>query len=81
MGTLISMQGGTAVFQSTGVGEKTKDIEANAQKSLFHQLFYKGVDGVNDGNPLVVTENKIYTNSFFNETNRYVAYVVPNAES
>ena len=79
MGTLISMQGGTAVFQSTGVGEKTKDIEANAQKSLFHQLFYKGVDGVNDGNPLVVTENKIYTNSFFNETNRYVAYVVPNS--
>ena len=79
MATLVSMQGGTAVFQSTGVGEKAKDIEANAQKSLFHQLFYKGIDGVNDGKPLVVTENKIYTNSFFNETNRYVAYVVPNS--
>lgn len=78
MATLVSLQGGTAIFQSTGVGEKAKDIEVNAQKSLFHQLFYKGIEGVNDGRPLVVTENKIYTNSFFNETNRYVAYVVPN---
>lgn len=78
MATFVSMQGGSALFQSTGIGEKAKNIEENAQKSLFHQLFYKGIEGVNDGKPLVVTENKIYTNSFFNETNRYVAYVVPN---
>ncbi len=79
MARLVSQQGTTAVFESTGNGDKPKDIEANAQKSLFHQLFYKGVEGVNDGKPLVVTENKIYTNSFFNETNRYVAYVVPQS--
>lgn len=78
MATFVSTQGGSALFQSTGIGEKAKDIEENAQKSLFHQLFYKGIEGVNDGKPLVVTENKMYTNSFFNETNRYVAYVVPN---
>ena len=79
MARLVSQQGPTAVFESTGNGEKPKDIEVNAQKSLFHQLFYKGVEGVNDGKPLVVTENKIYTNSFFNETNRYVAYIVPQS--
>ena len=77
MARLVSQQGPTAVFESTGNGEKPKDIEVNAQKSLFHQLFYKGVEGINDGKPLVVMENKIYTNSFFNETNRYVAYIVP----
>ena len=79
MVSLVSMQGNDAVFESTGTGLKNKDIEENAQKSLFHQLFYKGVEGVNDGKPLVVKENKIYTNSFFNETNRYVAYVVPKS--
>ena len=81
MATLVSIQGNNAVFESTGTGEKNKDIEENAQKSLFHLLFYRGVDGVNDGKPLVVKENKIYTNSFFNETNRYVAYVVPKSVS
>jgi hypothetical protein len=79
MANLVSIQGNTAIFESTGTGEKTKDIEVNAQKALFHQLFYKGVDGINNGQPLVVMENKIYTNSFFNETNRYMAYVVPNS--
>ena len=79
MATLVSNQGSTAVFESTGKGEKTKDIESNAQKSLFHQLFYKGVDGINDGKPLVVKENQMYTNSFFNETARYALYVVPNS--
>lgn len=79
MANFVSMQGNNAIFESTGQGDKTKDIEANAQKSLFHQLFYKGVDGINDGKPLVVKENKVYTNSFFNETARYVAYVVPKS--
>ena len=79
MATLVSNQGSTAVFESTVNGEKTKDIESNAQKSPFHQLFYKGVDGINDGKPLVVKENQMYTNSFFNETARYALYVVPNS--
>ena len=79
MASLVSKQGTNAIFESTGKGEKAKDIEANAQKSVFHQLFYKGIDGINDGKPLVVKENKVYTNSFFNETARYVAYVVPKS--
>lgn len=78
---LVTMQGTTAVVESAGRGDKPKDIEINAQKSLFHQLFYKGVEGINDGKPLVVTENKIYTNSFFNETNRYALYIVPKSVS
>ena len=48
MASLVSKQGTNAIFESTGKGEKTKDIEANAQKSVFHQLFYKGIDGIND---------------------------------
>lgn len=79
MASLVSKQGNNAIFESTGKGDKAKDMEANAQKSLFHQLFYKGIDGVNDGKPLVAKENKVYTNSFFNETARYVAYVVPKS--
>lgn len=81
MARLVTMQGGTAVFESAGKGDKTKEMETNAQKAVFHQLFYAGVEGVNDGKPLVVNENKIYTNSFFNETNRYALYVVPKSVS
>lgn len=79
MARLVTNQGSTAVFESAGKGEKTKEMEINAQKSLFHQLFYTGVEGVNGGKPLVVNENKVYTNSFFNETSRYALYVVPKS--
>ena len=37
---------------------------------------FQGVDGVNGDKPLVVADNKVYTNSFFNRQARYNVYVV-----
>ena len=58
-----------------------KEVEANAAKSVFYTLFYQGVEGINDGKPLVNQDNKLYTNSFFNSTNRYSFYVVSVVEA
>ncbi|MGM9735650.1 MAG: DUF6175 family protein [Candidatus Cryptobacteroides sp.] len=61
-----SFDGKTAVFTSAGISDKVKDVQDNAVRSLFHTLFYQGVDGVNDGRPLITNDNKSYVETFFN---------------
>lgn len=72
--SLVSENGGYATFTSVGWGEKKSDLEINAIKSLFHTLLFKGVDKVNDGYPLVGKPNVLYTETFFNEAERYVGF-------
>lgn len=67
--------GGKAVFVSKGQAAKKADVEANAAKSVFYTLFYQGVQGVEEGKPLVTKENKLYTNSYFNSSARYTFYM------
>lgn len=55
---------------------KSRLVEENAIHSLFHSLFYVGIEGVNNGKPLVQKENKTYTNGFFNEQAKYSFYVI-----
>lgn len=74
--SLESNMGSRATFISAGIGHDKKAYEANAIKSLFYTLFFQGVDGVNDGKPLVVCPNEDYTNSFFNIEERYKPYFV-----
>lgn len=74
--SLLSSEGGKATFSSAGISMDKKEIEANAAKSVFYTLFYQGVAGINDGKPLVNKDNKLYTNSYFNSTDRYSFYVV-----
>ncbi len=63
-----------ASFSTVGVAEKKGDVEANALKSLFHTLFYVGVDGVNDGKPLISSDsNSDYIKKFF--ASRYMFFV------
>ena len=71
-----SEQGTQAVFTSAGMGTSKEEAEVNAVKSLFYTLMFQGVDGVNGNKPLVVADNKVYTNSFFNRQARYNVYVV-----
>ncbi|MGM9787060.1 MAG: DUF6175 family protein [Candidatus Cryptobacteroides sp.] len=61
-----SFDGKTAVFTSAGISDKVKDVQDNAARSLFHTLFYQGVDGVNEGKPLITNDNKSYVETFFN---------------
>lgn len=74
--SLESESGVQAVFTSAGMGTSRDEVELNAVKSLFYTLLFQGVEGVNDGKPLVESENKVYTNSFFNRQARYNIYVV-----
>ncbi len=60
-----SMEGVQAVFTSVGISDKVKDVQDNAIRSLFYTLFHTGVEGVNDGQPLVSTPNRGFEDSFF----------------
>lgn len=75
------VMGGKAVFVSMGQAPKKADAESNAVKSVIYTLFYQGVPGVGEGQPLITKENKLYTNSFFNSTARYTFYVAEVQES
>lgn len=55
----------SATFTTVGADAKSKNVQDNAVKSLFYTLFYVGVDGVNDGKPLIVNDNKSYVETFF----------------
>lgn len=73
--SLESEKGANAVFSSAGIADSKKGIETDAIKSLIYTLFFQGVEGVNDGKPLVSKPNEAYTNSFFNNLARYTPYV------
>ena len=79
--SLEGITGGQAVFVSMGQASKKADVEANAVKSVFYTMFYQGVPGVAEGQPLITNENKLYTNSYFNSTARYTFYVAATQEA
>ena len=74
--SLLSLDDKNATFESAGMSAKSRLVEENAIRSLFYALFYTGIEGVNDGKPLVQKENKTYTNGFFNEQAKYSFYVI-----
>ena len=55
----------SATFTTVGADAKSKNVQDNAVKSLFYTLFYVGVDGVNNGQPLITKDNKAYVSTFF----------------
>lgn len=74
--SVVSQDDKNATFESAGMAGKAKLVEENAIHSLFHTLFYTGLEGVNNGQPLVHKENKTYTNGFFNEQAKYSFYII-----
>lgn len=74
--SLISQDERNATFESAGMSTKSRWVEENAIHSLFHSLFYIGIEGVNNGKPLVQKENKTYTNGFFNDQAKYSFYII-----
>ncbi len=78
--SLESASGTNGTFLSAGKSSNKKQVEEDAIKSLFYTLFFTGVDGVNDGKPLVTTPNPMYTNNFFNGMARYTPYLVETDE-
>ncbi|MBQ7878449.1 MAG: hypothetical protein IJ319_03175 [Bacteroidaceae bacterium] len=78
--TFESESGVNGTFTTAGAADNKKGVENDAIKSLFYTLMFSGVDGVNDGNPLVYNNKPVYTNSFFNSAARYVGYVIETEE-
>ena len=74
--SLSSQDNRNATFESAGMSTKSRMVEENAIHSLFYALFYTGIEGVNNGQPLVQKENKTYTNGFFNEQAKYCFYII-----
>lgn len=74
--TIVSQDERNVTFKSAGFATKSRLVEENAIRALFHALFYVGIEGINKGQPLVQRENKTYTNGFFNEQAKYSFYVI-----
>lgn len=49
-----------AVITASGIAEKKKDVYSMALKSIFNALFLNGIDGVENGRPLVGKEDLLY---------------------
>ena len=67
----ISDDENIAVFTSEGEASKKSEVGQDAKRRLFYALFYKGVIGFNDTQPLITKDNRSYTDPFFNENQRY----------
>lgn len=72
----ISGDENIAVFTSEGEASQKKEVGKDAKRRLFYALFYKGIIGFNDTQPLITKDNKPYTDPFFNESERYEAYIL-----
>ena len=73
--SLVSNNDTEAIFESASITTDRKKVEAIAIQSLFYTLFYQGITGFNDDQPLIQKDNKAYTNGFFNEQGKYSFYV------
>lgn len=72
----ISGDENIAVFTSEGEASKKSEVGKDAKCRLFYALFYKGVIGFNDTEPLITKDNRLYTDPFFNESQRYESYIL-----
>lgn len=72
----ISSNENIAVFTSEGESSKKDDVDKDAKRRLFYALFYKGVIGFNDTQPLITKDNSIYTDPFFDDSQKYEAYIL-----
>ncbi|MBR0036833.1 MAG: hypothetical protein IJP70_04255 [Bacteroidales bacterium] len=74
--TLTNTQGAAATFETKGIHADKKQVAGNATRSVFYTLFYMGVDGVNNGRPLVVNDKKMFTDQFVADNSDYCNYYV-----
>jgi hypothetical protein len=80
--TLLEFDGKTALFAAEGISAKKGDILRSAEETIFDRLMYSGVEGINDGRPLVgktreELKTKDYAVNFFKK--RMHAYLKQDA--
>lgn len=72
----ISSDENIGVFTSLGEASKKSEVAKDAKRRLFYALFYKGVIGFNDTQPLITKDNRSYTDPFFDDSQRYESYIL-----
>lgn len=65
-----------ATFRSEGSADKKDQVAADAKCRLFFALFYRGVPGINDEQPLIDNDDPRITAPFFNGSRAFEAYVI-----
>lgn len=77
---LVQQKKTSAVIKSTGIHSKKKEANLMALKSAFNTYFIYGIDGLNEGKPLL-TEEEIsastdYLNRFFDDKSmRFLSFI------
>jgi len=61
-------------IKASATHEKKKEAEILAMKSAFNALLHSGVEGLHNGQPMIVGDCKQYDYRFFHE-NRYIQYM------
>ena len=71
---LLAIEGTLAVFSSEGYADNKKDALENSKMAVLRQLLYNGVEGINDGNPIAMSDidTNLWLKGFF--TGKYPAY-------
>lgn len=74
--TCVSNTNGLAVFKTDGEGNRREEAGRDAKCRLYYALLFVGVDGVENGAPLVETDNHAYTDAFFDGSQKYESSVI-----
>lgn len=72
--SLESQEGDVVAIKASATHEKKKEAEILAMKSAFNALLHSGVEGLHNGQPMIVGDCKQYDYRFFHE-NRYIQYM------
>lgn len=77
--TLIDQSEENLIVNSIGLSDKKKTAVEMSIKSAFYTLFYRGINGYNNGRPLVTNNNTYYFDKFMKS--RYMMFVSNYSES
>lgn len=72
--SLEGQEGDVVAIKASATHEKKKEAEILAMKSAFNALLHSGVEGLHNGQPMIVGDSKQYDYRFFHE-NRYIQYM------
>lgn len=71
--TCVKADDNLAIITASGISDKKKEVYNMALKSIFNAIFLNGIDGVENGQPLIGKEDSYYMSQFFGS--RYMLFV------
>lgn len=71
--TCVKADDNLVIVTASGISAKKKEVYNMALKSIFNAIFLNGIDGVENGQPLIGKEDSYYMSQFFGS--RYMLFV------